>query len=65
MILLDTILKRLENEGVNARLEVDARFLEKWIKLFPHVFPKYVVNRNFNITFNQNLLRYEIRKNTI
>ena len=65
MLLLDTIIKKLNSKGVNTRLEVDARHLHKWICLYPEVFPLYVVKNNFNIIFNETLLRYEIRKNSI
>lgn len=65
MILLDTLLKKLELNGVNTRLEVDARYLSKWVKLHPTLFPKYMIEGNFNIIFNEKLLRYEISKNSI
>lgn len=62
MILWDTILNKLNNYNVDIRL-IDIRYLDKWIKLYPTCFPKYVINNNFKIIFNSNFLRYELHRN--
>ncbi len=64
MILLTTITKRLEkiigNDKVYKRF--DCRYLQKWIRLYPEIFPNYVKNNQYSIIFNYEKLRYEINK---
>ena len=62
MILWDTVLNRLNKYNVDTRL-IDIRYLNKWLKLYPTCFPKYVINNNFKIIFNSNFLRYELHRN--
>ena len=62
MILWDTILNKLNNYNVDTRL-IDIRYLDKWIKLYPTCFPKYIIDNNFKIIFNSKFLRYELHRN--
>ena len=65
MILLETIKARLE-KYVNSDTiyrDFDCRYMDKWIRLYPDCFPKYVLSNNYNINFNYLKLRYEIQKN--
>lgn len=65
MILLTTITKRLEKITGNDKVYkgFDCRYMDKWIKLYPDCFPRYMLNNKYNITFNYLKLRYEIYKN--
>ena len=65
MILLTTITKRLEKITGNDKVykEFDCRYLQKWIRLYPNCFPRYMLNNKYNISFNYLKLRYEIQKN--
>jgi len=64
MILLTTLTKKLEKiVGKNTVYkEFDCRYLQKWIRLYPEIFPNYVKNNKYFITFNYEKLRYEINK---
>lgn len=64
MILLTTLTKKLEKIiGKNTIYkEFDCRYLQKWIRLYPEIFPNYVKNNKYSITFNYEKLRYEINK---
>lgn len=65
MILLTTILNKIEKEikpEHNLRLDFDCRFLDKWVREYPQCFPKFVKENKYNISFNPNLLRYELNK---
>jgi len=64
MILLETIktrLKKYVSSDIIYR-DFDCRYMNKWIKLYPNCFPKYVLNNNYSIKFNYLKLRYEINK---
>ena len=64
MILLETIKTRLE-KYVNYDIiykDFDCRYMDKWIRLYPDCFPKYVLNGNFTTFFNPNSYRWEILK---
>ena len=65
MILLTTLTKRLEKITDNDKVykEFDCRYLQKWIRLYPNCFPRYMLNNKYNISFNYLKLRYEIQKN--
>ena len=65
MILLTTLTKKLEKiVGKNTVYkEFDCRYMDKWIRLYPDCFPKYMVNNKYSMTFNYLKLRYEIQKN--
>lgn len=58
MRLWDTIYKKLTNKTRNNEF-IDIRYISKWVKLYPDLFPKFVVNNNYIIKFNSNKLRYE------
>ena len=63
MILWTTILNKLEkNVNSNELRFIDIRYLDKWIKKFPHCFPKFIIQNNHKIIFNSNKLRYEFSK---
>ena len=64
MILLTTLTKRLEKIIGNDKVykEFDYRYLQKWIKLYPKIFPNYVKDNKYSIVFNYQKLRYEIYK---
>lgn len=64
MILLTTLTKRLEKIIGNNKVykEFDCRYLQKWIKLYPEIFPNYVKDNKYSIIFNYKKLRYEINK---
>ena len=64
MILLTTLTKRLEKITDNDKVykEFDCRYLQKWIRLYPEIFPNYVKNNQYFIIFNYEKLRYEINK---
>lgn len=53
------IYDRLCANGVKW-FEIDIRYLDKWIKLFPNCFPKCMINGNFTAVFNQIKYRWEI-----
>jgi len=66
MILGTTIQDRLEKvceTPSTFRFDFDIRYLAKWIRLHPSVFPKYVLEGNYNLNFNWVKLRWEILKN--
>lgn len=64
MILWDTILDRLATEVEYDELRfIDIRYLDKWIRNYPNHFPKYMREKNFNLNFNSDLIRWEIRIN--
>jgi len=51
MILVDTIYNKLLIQGEDPktlRYNFDVRYLQRWIKKHPNVFPKYILNNNFN-----------------
>ena len=64
MILLETIKTRLKKYVSFDTIykDFDCRYMDKWIKLYPDCFPKYILNKNYNIKFNYLKLRYEINK---
>lgn len=66
MILYDTLLKRINNE-TNIDKYIDVRFIGFYInkKELKNVFPKYMLNRNYDIIFNNKKYRYEIWKKKI
>ena len=64
MILLETIktrLKKYVSSDIIYR-DFDCRYLNKWVKLYPDCFPKYIINNNYTIHFNWQKMRYEINK---
>lgn len=65
MILLETIRTRLKKHVSSDIIyrDFDCRYMNKWIKLYPDCFPKYMVNNKYSMTFNYLKLRYEIQKN--
>ena len=64
MILLETIKTRLKKYVSSDTIykDFDCRYMNKWIRLYPDCFPKYILNDNYNISFNYLKLRYEINK---
>lgn len=55
----DKIYNKLLSKGVKG-FEIDVRYLQRWVQLFPEVFPKCVVNGNFTTVFNPDKYRWEI-----
>ncbi len=65
MILNSTILSRLQNvicDNEILQYDYDIRYLDKWIKKYPSVFPKFMLKDNFQPIFNWELNRWEIYK---
>jgi len=64
MILWTTILNKLSNtlEPCDDSRFIDIRYLDKWIREYPDCFPKFVLNNEYKIIFNFNLLRYEFHR---
>lgn len=60
MILWDSIYNKLINLGVSSR-DIDVRYLQKWIRLYPEIFPKFMFKK-YTIYFNNERLRWEIYK---
>lgn len=61
MILWDTIYRKLINKGAHY-YDIDVRYLSKWIRLYPEIFPKFIKCGNYDLKFNYNLLRWELYK---
>lgn len=63
MITDQLIYNRLvKSHGKNLRFEFDIRFLQKWIDLYPDVFPDFIKQNNYKTIFNHKKLRYEFIK---
>lgn len=65
MILNSTILSRLQKvigNDENLQYDYDIRYLGRWIKKYPSVFPKFMIKGNFESIFNWELVRWEIYK---
>lgn len=64
MILLETIQKRLSRhvDSRVLRYELDCRYLDRWIREYPDVFPRFIRENRFNIVYNYKLIRYEFHK---
>lgn len=65
MILWTTIVNKI---SINLKPDddlrfIDIRYLDKWIRKYSNCFPKFVLNNNYKIYFNPDLLRYEFYKN--
>lgn len=63
--LWSTIFNRLISKGIKS-YEIDIRYLQRWIDLFPCCFPKFVLSGNYKIDFVWNCkeldFRYELSK---
>ena len=59
-----TIYNRLLSKEVKG-YEIDIRYLQRWIDLFPCCFPKFMLSNLFTAVFNWELCRWEIYKNTV
>lgn len=63
MILGTTIQNRLDiANGSPVGFDFDIRYLDKWIRLYPNCFPKFVLNGDFTTVFNTDKYRWEIVK---
>lgn len=61
MVLWNSIYKKLILKRVK-HYDIDVRYLQKWIKLYPELFPKFMLNNNYSLNFNSIKLRWEIYK---
>lgn len=65
LYLWDTIYNKLLNKGVNS-FDIDIRYLQRWIDLYPCCFPKFMFSKetspSFCAIFNWELMRWEIYK---
>ena len=59
--LWTTIYNRLISKGVKS-YEIDIRYLQRWIDLYPCCFPKFMLSNFFTAIFNSELYRWEIWK---
>jgi hypothetical protein len=63
--LWETIYNRLISKGIKS-YEIDIRYLQRWIDLYPCCFPKFVLSGNFeiNLVWNKDYtnFRYELSK---
>lgn len=64
MILAKTIVKRLEAVNGSLGYDFDVRYLDKWIRLYPQCFPKFILSGNFETRFvwKNSDFRYELHK---
>lgn len=65
MILGSSIYSKLIAAGENPknlRYDFDIRYLQKWIKKYPSIFPKYILSGNYFLKFDWNKTRWEIYK---
>lgn len=52
--LWDTIFNKLLSNNIDHK-DIDVRYLQKWIRLYPNCFPKFVIKGNYEIHFNFHL----------
>lgn len=57
--LWETILNKLISLGVKS-YEIDIRYLQRWVNLYPFCFPKCVISDSFTAVFNPKKYRWEI-----
>lgn len=61
--LWETIYNKIEKaHGKSICFDIDVRYLDKWLTQYPQCFPKFMLEKNFTVFFNGDLLRYEIKK---
>lgn len=60
-ILWDNLYKKLIAVGVSY-LEMDIRYLPKWIKSYPEIFPKFMRDLKYIPIFHPDKFRWEIYK---
>lgn len=61
LFLWDTIYNKLLKKGVNG-FDIDIRYLQRWMNLYPCCFPKFMLSGHFRAEFNWELMRWEIYK---
>lgn len=61
LYLWNTIYNKLLSKGVKS-YEIDIRYLQRWIDLYPCCFPKFMLSNFFTAIFNVELYRWEIFK---
>lgn len=59
MVLWDDIYTSLIKQGVSG-YDIDVRYLGKWIKEFPNLFPIFVISGNYRIHFDWEQLKWYI-----
>jgi hypothetical protein len=59
MILWSDILTELLKKGINP-YDIDVRYLQKWIRLYPELFPKFIIENKYELKFNYDFLQWEI-----
>lgn len=61
--LWSTIYNKLLSKGIES-IDIDVRYLQRWITLFPCCFPKFMLSFNYetNIVWKNNDFRYEFNK---
>lgn len=59
--LWETIYNKLLSKGVDS-YEIDVRYLQRWINLYPDCFPKFMLSNFFTAVFNSEKYRWEIWK---
>lgn len=59
MILWDDILTELLKKGINP-YDIDVRYLQKWIRSYPELFPKFIIENKYELNFNNETLQWEI-----
>jgi hypothetical protein len=59
--LWDTIYKKLVSNGVHP-YDIDVRYLDKFIRLYNDIFPKFIRERNYTLYYNPLEYRYEFYK---
>jgi hypothetical protein len=59
--LWQTIYNKLLNKGVVGH-DIDIRYLQRWINLYPCCFPKFMLSNSYTAIFNWELCRWEIYK---
>ena len=62
VFLWETIYKRLLKVSGATSYDIDIRYLGRWIKDYPEVFPKFMVKNNYTAYFNGATYRWEIVK---
>lgn len=61
IFLWSTIYEKLLLKGVKG-FEIDIRYLQRYIREFPDVFPKFMREYRYLAYFNWKLYRWEIQK---
>lgn len=59
--LWSTIYQRLLDKAIPS-YDIDIRYLQRWISLYPCCFPEFMISGFFTAVFNAELYRWEIYK---